>query len=131
MQSAQGSEIALGIAITLTTFVFFCFYAGFFLGEYSESSGANSFAAFLLLVWLFSLMVAFGAYFDSVKPGKITLTILLIGSTFVTVTLGCIGLIVLVWGGIFALFPLIPAVLSALTAILALQSRRKTSSQEI
>ena len=125
MKIAQKIEIGLGAATSLTTFIFFCCFAGFFLDRDNVPSDANSFAFFLFLIWLVSLLVAVGTYFNAVKQSKIALFILVIGTIFITVVLGFWSFFILLWGGIFGLFPLIPTVLSALTAITALNSRMK------
>ena len=63
MQLTQKVEIGLGVATSLATFIFFCCFAGSFLTRDNVPSDANSFAFFLFLVWLVSLLVAVATYF--------------------------------------------------------------------
>lgn len=120
MIAAQKIQIGLGVITSLTTLIFLCCFAGFFLSRNPIPSDAESMTVFLFVAWLFSLMIAIGSYFNTVKQSKIGLIALLIGAIFIAVTLGFWSFILLMWTGIFGLFPLVPTILSVLTAFSAL-----------
>ncbi len=130
MQFSQKLEIGLGAATSLAVFLCFSIFSALFLTGESRASDADSFAVMLLLIWLCSLLIAVGAYFNTTKRSKVALTVLLVAAIIVTTTLGIFGFFVLLWSGLPGLLILTSAILSFVTAILALNSRKKTFNSQ-
>jgi hypothetical protein len=136
MKTLQKLEICAGIATPIATLLYIYFgFVRFVLqatdfrwrlfgeGITSVEIGAGILFAFILL---FSLMVAVGAYYHA-QGSRMAIDALYIGGLVVIVFLGFWGFFVLIWGGIlYGLLAYSPVILSAITIILAQQSKEKT-----
>ena len=125
----QKLQISAGTLTSLTVLIDFSLFVGFILNREPRPSEANSFAIILLLVWLCSLIVAIGAYYNTVKQSNIGLTFLCVGATIVIIVLGFWSFVISIFGGFWVgLLFFAPVVLSVITVILAFSSRIKAES---
>lgn len=129
MRFIQKLEIGVGVTTSLAVFVDFCMFAGFVLNRESKSSEANSFAIILLVIWVCSLMIAVGNYYNAVKQNNIALIAVFVGAIIVMVVLGFWGFVVSMFNGILVgVFFFVPVILSGISIILAISSRLEAKS---
>ena len=124
MKFIQRAGIGLGAATSITVFSIFALFVYFIVLRDPTPSDANDMAITLAILWLFSLVVAIGAYYNAVKHSKIALVALCISGGILIVVLGFIGFFVFIWWGpSFGLLLYTPVILSFATIILAINSR--------
>ena len=126
LKTIKKLEIGASIATSLTVLLCFFLFIGFIFNREGRPADAKSFTIILLSVWICSLMVAISAYFNTIQRSNIALVILFLGTSFIIIILGFLGLFILIWGGLLpSLLFFIPAVLSIITIVLAIPSRKK------
>lgn len=136
MKTAQKLEIYAGVATPVATSIYIYFgFLRFFLErldfqsarfELGITSGDLSAIILFSFVFLFSLLVAFGAYYDA-KGSEIAADALYLGGAVIIVFFGFWGFRILTSVGIFyGLLVYNPVILSAAAIFLSLFSKEKT-----
>jgi hypothetical protein len=135
MKTVQKLEICSGIAVPIATLVYIYFgFLRFFLERLDFKSAhfqigitQGEMGAIILfaVVFLFSSLLAFGAYYHA-KGSEIAAEVLNLGGLVTIVLLGFWGFRIIKYGGLFyGALVFSPVILSALTIILAFFSKEK------
>jgi hypothetical protein len=124
MKTNQKLELYAGLA-TQTVLLFYLFLSLLIVGI-STNESYKSLLEIVFVAWLFSLLIAFGAYAHSKKQSLFAFTTLFIGVILFVLIWGALTLLCLyfvkVRGIIYPILALIPLTLSILTIIFAVSS---------
>jgi len=131
MKNIQKLEICIGIATPITELLYICYFIYYFgydslINNPATSSTVDETVIIFAVVWLFSLLVAIGAYYDVTKQSALATVTLCIGAIFVIILLMPIGFFGLLYSGVLsAVLVVTPAILSAATMLIALSLKVK------
>jgi hypothetical protein len=127
MKVSQKLEIGFGLATSISMLLYIS-WSIYYFGLTNKIT--NEIAPMLQtfgIVWLFSLVAAICAHYNSAKQSNIALLLLFISEFFVITILGYFGFFIFIWGGpLYGFYTITPAILAFMTIILAIFSRLKT-----
>jgi hypothetical protein len=138
MRTSHKIEIFTGIATPVATLMYLyfgvirilLFQADFRRTHFYEGINGTDICIFIAcgVIWLFSLMLGFGAY-RHVKGSELAVDSIYLGGWAIIVFLGLWGLLIFVFGGgLYGAMSYFPVILSFITMVMAAYSQERNTA---